>query len=148
MTKYIVCCFIQNYWFLHQHIAIHKQTWRKKVADSFQSTVLNNTTGQTEELVHKRGTTSVAWTSFGSKNADVVQTVVCKVCQIHTWYFKRNLGGVTFIYHFKLHIHIAILYQLFRTWINRKIALVWSLSLLGHKMSYIRIQNVGHIAQP
>lgn len=36
---------------------------------------------QTEELVPKRGATSVAWTWFGYKKTDVHQTtVVCKVC--------------------------------------------------------------------
>lgn len=38
---------------------------------------------QTEELVPKRGGTSVAWTWFGYKKTDVDQTtVVCKVCRL------------------------------------------------------------------
>uniref|UniRef100_A0A9J8CLF4 BED-type domain-containing protein n=1 Tax=Cyprinus carpio carpio TaxID=630221 RepID=A0A9J8CLF4_CYPCA len=38
---------------------------------------------QTEELVPKRGATSVAWTWFGYKKTDVHQTtVVCKVCRL------------------------------------------------------------------
>ena len=64
----------------------HKQPWRKRVVDAIQTRVLNNSQSQqddqptqTEELVPKKGGTSVAWKWFGFKKTDTDQTtVICK----------------------------------------------------------------------
>lgn len=44
--------------------------------------------------------------------------------------------------------HVFILYNLFDHWLFRKCAIWWYVSLYGYEMSYIRMWDLGYIAQP
>lgn len=44
--------------------------------------------------------------------------------------------------------HVFILYNLLDHWLFRKCAIWWYVSLYGYEMSYIRMWDLGYIAQP
>ena len=47
-----------------------------------------------EELIHKKGATSVVWKWFGYKQSDIEQTVPCKVCRKSIAFYKFFRDGL------------------------------------------------------
>ena len=64
----------------------------------FQSTRISPTikmsTNTDEELIHKKGATSVVWKWFGYKQSDIEQTVLCKVCRKSNAFYKFFRDGL------------------------------------------------------
>ena len=64
----------------------------------FQSTRISPTikmsTNTDEELIHKKGATSVVWKWFGYKQSDIEQTVPCKVCRKSIAFYKFFRDGL------------------------------------------------------
>ena len=61
-----------------------------------------------EELIHKKGATSVVWKWFGYKQSDIEQTVPCKVCRKSNAFYKffrDGLQGLFFQFDIKKSLH-------------------------------------------
>ena len=65
-------------------------------------------TNTDEELIHKKGATSVVWKCFGYKQSDIEQTVPCKVCRKSIpfyKFFRDGLQGLFFQFDIKKSLH-------------------------------------------
>ena len=68
----------------------------------FQSTRISPTIKMSmntdEELIHKKGDTSVVWNWFGYKQSDIEQTVPCEVCRKLIAFYKFFRVGLQDLY--------------------------------------------------